>query len=149
VSTGDGIRLDVAQWPVLVVIPPARLVTDAELDSFMQAFAHVVDQRKQPYAVVVDLRESSGLTPRQRQAISNSMADTDARVLAGYPNCGGALVFSSALLRGMLTAILWIKKPKHETRVFANIAEAVAWARTCVAGRTASIESARHSARPA
>jgi len=143
VSTGDGITLDVLQWPVLVVTPPPRPVTDAELDSFMQAFAQVVDQRKQPYAVVVDLRESSGLTPRQRQAISNSMADTDARVLAGCPNCGGALVFSSAVLRGMLTAILWIKKPKHETRVFANAHEAVAWARTCVAERALSMASAR------
>ena len=131
-SESDGIRLDFTNWPVVLVMPPMRVVSDAELETCMSEFSRVIDGRKQPYAVVVDLRESSGLTPTQRQRISNSMGDTDARVLAGYPNCGGALVFSSAFLRGMLTAILWIRKPKHETRVFANPQDAILWARVCV-----------------
>ncbi len=124
------IELDLTAWPVVVVTPPAGLVTDAELDSFMADYRRRVTGRRELYSVVIDLRVSSGLTPTQRKRLSREMEEGEQR---GYANCGGALIFSSTLMRGMLTAILWLKKPKHEMRICSTREEAVTWAREQVA----------------
>ena len=42
---------------------------------------------------------------------------------------GCGLVFQSTVLRGILTAIFWLKKPEYEVRVFADVTEAVVWGR--------------------
>jgi len=123
---------------VILVTPPSGTVTDEALESFILQFdAHICAVRR-PYAVVVDLRQSHGLSPAQRQRLTRSMQAHEGHAAAGFPNCGVALVFSSALLRGMLTAMLWVYKPKHESRVFSDLTDAEAWAQSRVTAYVAS-----------
>jgi len=132
------IAVDVSRPSLLIVTPPSGTVTDEALESFILQFdAHICAGRR-PYAVVVDLRQSHGLSPAQRQRLTRSMQAHEGHAAAGFPNCGVALVFSSALLRGMLTAMLWMYKPRHESRVFSDLAEAEAWAQSRVSGYLAS-----------
>lgn len=118
------ILIDASSWPVVVVTPPAGLVTDAELDEHMLEFRELIEARKQVHAVVIDLRVSSGLTPTQRKRLAKAMEESEQ---SKYCNCAGGLIFSSTIMRGMLTAILWLKQPRHETRIFATRDEAVSW----------------------
>ena len=74
---------------------------------------------------MLDLRGTSGLTPRQRKLLAEAQLKRD-----GFRDCeivAGAMVMDSHLLRGMLTALFWLKKPNHEVKVFANLDSAIAW----------------------
>ena len=43
---------------------------------------------------------------------------------------GSALVTNSEIVKGIATAMFWFKKPDTETRVFTDMDEAMAWARS-------------------
>ena len=44
------------------------------------------------------------------------------------PACAGmGFVFSSPLLRGLLTSMLWLARPPHPVRVFADMDSATRW----------------------
>jgi len=40
------------------------------------------------------------------------------------------MIFDNPLLRGMLTAMFWIRKPEYPTRVYATPEEGLTWADT-------------------
>lgn len=113
------------RWPAALVKPPDGMVTDPELDEFLGAFRKEVGRRRAAYVTVVDLRGNSGITPTQRKRLSEYMRETEA---LGAPCRGSALVFESALLRTLLTAIFWLKQPKYPVQVFATLDDAVRWA---------------------
>lgn len=114
---------------MVVSTPPAGPMMDDTLERY---FVHLSDElRKQrgPYVAVVDLRAGGELSPKQRQRLTAAMDSPE----EGAKCVGTALVFSSALMRGMLTAILWVRKPTYETHVFATVGEAVTWGKQKVA----------------
>lgn len=82
--------------------------------------------RKGPFVMVQDLRHSPGTSARQRQMQADEMGRVQA--LEHVTQLGAAFVFSSVLLRGMMTAIFWMYRPRWETRVFAELDEALTWA---------------------
>lgn len=120
------IALDVTTWPVVVTTPPEGAVTDQELAAFLAKYRTLLQQRAgAKFVSVLDLRRHSGITARQRKMLADWMNDemdkSPCRCL------GSALVFSSSLLRGMMTAILWLRTSSYERRVFATLNDAVAW----------------------
>lgn len=122
------VHVDAAEWPVLRVTPPHQ-ITDDEMQAFLAWYRELVLRRREPFALVLDLRRTSGMTPRQRQMITDGMGGEESIYCRGT-----AMVFSSAVLRGILTAIFWIRKPRYPTRVFATVEDAGAFAHGLMRG---------------
>ena len=123
---------DFSQWPVVVMRPPSLRVTDAELRSMQEYFREQVIARGGVYYLVNDLTQSAGgMNASQRKMLVEEMERIEA--LPHVTQGCIALVFTSGLLRGMLTAVLWMRKPKSPTRTFGTVDEAVAWAKELAA----------------
>ena len=122
-----GIEFDISRWPVLIV-RPLRQVTNEEIDAFLGEYQRFLTYHKDDHATVLDLRSYKDMPPAQRKRISEGMkgdGESD-----HHDRCKGfALVFQSALMRMLLTGILWAAKPDYELRVFNDINEALVWAR--------------------
>jgi hypothetical protein len=74
--------------------------------------------------------KSSGITAVQRRALTTnfrSHEEYNRRYCAG-----SAMVFSSVVQRTMLTALFWIQRPAHPTKVLANLPDALEWANSRV-----------------
>ena len=124
---GEAIEFDTSRWPVMIV-RPLRAVANPEIDQFLHEYRKFLDLHPTPFATVLDLRQYREMPPAQRKRISDGMKDNP-----HHPRCRGfALVFSSPLLRMLLTAILWTAKPDYELKVFSDLDEALTWARSQV-----------------
>lgn len=121
----DGVELCLEDWPVVVVTAPAGTVSTDKLEAFLVRFDREVVQQKRPYACVLDLTNTGSMSPRQRKMMGERMRSDEAHQQLCVV---GAFVFSSMLLRGMLTAIMWLRKPDYPMRIFATREEAVGWA---------------------
>ena len=119
------IDADFSDWP-LVTVRATGKVSDAEHEAFIEQLDENALRTRQPYALVMDLRGNGGLSPKQRQRQADRVAELRVR---GLQCAGVALVFKSPLLRGMLTAILWIAKPEHPVEVFQDLGDALVWAK--------------------
>ena len=119
------IDLSFEHWPVVITTTPSVPVDDAELTAYIDHWASGIAARKGPYVGVIDLSNSAGLAPHQRKTIVGSMNDDAHGIL---PRCRGtALVFQSAVLRGMLTAMLWVRPPTYPVKIFGSREQALAW----------------------
>lgn len=142
VTTPTRIELDLAQWPVMITTPPARAVTDTELEDFLGRVEEALRERSGRYVSVLDLRLHIGLTPKQQQMLARRMNASHAGVAAGRLS-GTAMVFTSGLMRSLLTGIFWLRKSKHPTSVFANLEDAIDWAKRILAEHEADAASSR------
>lgn len=80
------------------------------------------DAEGRQLVLLVDGRESNGMSAGQRKVTVDFAEQHDAlirRVCAGQ-----ALVLSSAIQRGVLTAILWIKPPATLMKTFGTLEDA-------------------------
>lgn len=122
---------DLSHWPVLLVTAPPR-ISDEEMARYIEESRRRRMERREPHVMVLDVRRTERLPPTQRKMLTDNMSaagDAD-------PCLGMAMVFDSPLLKGVLTAIFWVRKPKYPTRVFTSLPEALAWARSVLDGRT-------------
>lgn len=120
-----GIRVDFSGWPIVVTSSTAGLLSDENFEAYLVSYGAAIAQRKGEYVAIVDLRQGGALTPKQRQSLTRAMTGPE----TGAQCVGTALIFESTLMRGMLTAILWIKQPKYPTKVFSSLTEANTWGR--------------------
>jgi hypothetical protein len=106
-----GIRIDAGHWPLLVMEMPERSVPDAAVSD---ALAHLELLMKQTprgtkFIQVTDLSRMKQVAPAsQRKYAAEWAARTDP--LAVRCRVGGAIVAASPLVRGMLTAVFWLRK---------------------------------------
>ncbi len=128
----SGIKLDTSQWPVLIMTTPEGLgETDAsELREFMDLFYDFIREKKERYALVLNLLNMKNLSSNRRQ-IHNLAQKSNKELTQKYCSCT-ALVFESAVLRGVLQAMFWMMKPSYPTKVFKTVEEAISWAKTQV-----------------
>jgi len=82
--------------------------------------------RKRPFVVLFDLRGATSSSERRRrlQEFGERYAVEIERYLAGV-----ALVASSPIERGFITAGLWLRSPTYPMRVFSTAIEGEAWLR--------------------
>ena len=129
----EEILLDDGRWPCLIVRPPYR-VSDEQMEDFLERYRMLEQERGERYALVLDLRRTSKLTPDQRKMLTDRMEDEDedpSKVLCQ----GTAMIFESRILRGILSMIFWVKRPPYPTKVFTEPEEAIAWANELLASR--------------
>ncbi len=125
---GSGIKLDTSRWPVLIMTTPKDLeeATEQQLTEFMDLFYGFIAEKKERYALVLNLLNMKKLSSNRRQMHTLSMKRNKA-LTQKYCACT-AMVSESAVFRGVLMAIFWMFKPAYPTKVFKSVEEAISWA---------------------
>jgi len=125
-----GIVLDFRAWPIAQVTPPPYSVSDDALMEFMAVHKQVVRSMPSPHALILDLRGLGHMSTHQRKKLTGVLhgdEDEFASLCAGT-----ALVFSSPVVRGMLSAVFWFFKPPYPVKVVPDLVSARAWVSTLV-----------------
>jgi hypothetical protein len=121
-----GIRLDMSQWPV-VIISPTSYDTDQSVQDFMDDYFKLIEGKKERYASIMDLSQRTNMTKSQRKILIDGM-NTHKEFTRQY-SAGTAVVFSSAVIRGILMSIFWLFEPGYPTEICKTTEEALDWCR--------------------
>jgi hypothetical protein len=119
-------RIDFSRWPAVVMTTPEEVVTE-DLQRFFEWWEREVEVLREPFILVNDTRKTKEISALQRRLIASWMDPA-----RDTPLVGTALVFRSALMRGFLTAMMWLNRPAYPVKVFGDLEEAIAWAQVTV-----------------
>jgi hypothetical protein len=108
----------------MVVITSSGDSTNEEFDAYLTTMTKLL-QKRQRYGIVLDARRSARPSPVQRQKQADWMKRYAAEIRA-Y-NVGIGFVIDNAIVRGALTAILWLQPTPAPHRVFASLDAAERW----------------------
>ncbi len=121
------VTVDDSRWPLMLVTQRAAQLTDAERLESLEASDRVLKAHgTERYCMVLDNRKAGPMPATQRKMIAEYMERNSVR--ARTRCVGTAFVSDSVVMRAMLTAIMWLRKPEVETQVFGDLDEATAWA---------------------
>jgi hypothetical protein len=117
-------RFDDSKWPLYRVYLPKGDMDDREFSAFLETLDGLY-LRGQKFGVMLDAREAPPLSPKRRQMTGERGKEMSAR----YPGLllGFAVVLSSAVQRGIFTAIQWVVRGAFPSRAFGTLGEAEAW----------------------
>lgn len=115
---------DKGQWPIFQARMPAQAMSELEFAAHVEQLTRVLmsDER---VALLVDARGAPPLNAKQRAAVAavhRRAFERDPNVLVGI-----AVVLSTALERGIMTAITWAARTTFPTHAFATPELALAW----------------------
>lgn len=115
----------------LQVIPPT--FNDSELAAFVAALEVLVGSQRAPFAWVVMADAILSTSARQRKM----MADADARMQPQDKKfCAGtAIVLTSSVARGVVTAVYWLTPPVYPYVICPTEAAGRAWAQARLSER--------------
>jgi hypothetical protein len=100
-----------------------------DLASFRAALSE--DQRTgRKTVIVLDLRRSAGLTPHQRWMTALWMKEV--APLFQTTTFGTVFIVESALVRGVLSTLLWVQPKGTPYAIVRDVEEAVAWTIACM-----------------
>jgi hypothetical protein len=117
--------IDASRAPLYVVTYP-EAPSDREVLEGHQAIEEIYRRADSPLAWVVDARRVNKATPVQRRMVAEHEERT--RALAEKFNAGLALVITSRLVRGMVTAVYWMSPPVYPYKIFDDMDRAQQWA---------------------
>jgi hypothetical protein len=117
--------VDASRAPLYTVVFP-EAAEDADVISFGVAREEWAKRAHYPVAWVVDLSYLITATAKQRRLFSEHLGRFEPHDIA-Y-NRGSALVVPSAVLRGIVTAVFWMKRPRFPNECFGSLAAARRWA---------------------
>jgi len=123
-ATAPRLELNMTRWPVIEVTNPIAFTEDEWMDLLAQ-IADVV-KRDQPFAMINDVRVGPPPSAQQRKAITKLYRLHMDLVKRNWR--GTALVTSSALVHGAVTALNWLMPPPHPVKVCSSYAEGENWA---------------------
>jgi hypothetical protein len=122
-----GLKVDTTDWPIILMEFPERRLSDKD---FHEGLAYVEQLWRECQRMglksfhVVDLTLIREIAPAsQRKHAAEWIKSTEA--LVRLASLGGACVTPSSILRGIVTAILWIYRPPNPTEFFATRQQAV------------------------
>jgi hypothetical protein len=120
-----GIQFDETRFPI-VVVKFAGTATDAEFGDYLSTMSRMLG-KKQVTATILDATEAGATSALQRRRQADWLKK-NADVLKLY-SVGTAFVITSPLVRGALTAILWVQPMPAPHTLVATLPEAEAWAK--------------------
>jgi hypothetical protein len=123
------ITLDRSQFP-LVIVRFRGEFAENEFETYLEQLHEVYAQKKR-FALILDSIGGAAPTAKQRKLQADWIRER-ADLIREY-NVGTAFVLDSVLLRGSLTAILWLQPLPCPHLVCAEISEAISWATTRLA----------------
>jgi hypothetical protein len=118
------IRVDESRRP-LILVTFTGVVTDDEFTAYLEAQTRVV-LRPEKNVMVIDAMRAGATPPTQRKRQAEWQRQHE-RALAAN-SLGTAFAMGSAVVRGVLTAILWVQPLPHPHFVAASLADAERWA---------------------
>ncbi len=130
-------RIDLSRHP-LVIVTFDGLATDREFEEYLSAMTRQILDRNELSVTILDASRSGRAPATQRKKQAEWLQQHQAR-LRQY-SLGTAFVITSPLVRGVLTAILWMQSLPTPHTVVGTFAEAERWAleRLAAAGLSAS-----------
>ena len=116
-------------WAPLSCLRPIGNPSDQELAESLQSITGMLenDRRMQRKTVmIVDMRKAAPLSAPQRRTSSEWMKTN----MDLYKQCvfGGVFVIDSPIIRGVLTALLWLAPLNMPYEVVGTLDDAVRWA---------------------
>jgi hypothetical protein len=124
-------RIDESRWPIVTLRFSAES-TDEEWRVLMD-HVRACHRRGERFSVIADGTVMKGMPTAKQRKIGADLAlwlRENAPKGARWPIMAWGNVITSPLVRGALTAILWIDTPPHPQKVFATFAEAFAWVKS-------------------
>lgn len=127
------IHLDDSKFP-LIVVTFSGSTSDADFETYLTDLTRV-SMRDGPKAFLFDARAATSTPPSQRKRMAHWMMHDMTKARGGFACV--AFVFSSAVVRGVLTAILWLAPMRLKHGIFAEIGEANQFCLTQIAAKRA------------
>lgn len=122
-----GLIFDENAWPLVYVRFPSKPLSDEGFEYFIARYTAMVERRV-PFATILDSRGlTTAITAHQRKLLTEWFDVTGE--LAGEHHFGIAVLINSALVRGALKAVTWVKPIPVPINPFGSIAEAAPWIR--------------------
>jgi len=117
-------RYDTSRWPLVVVTLSKLAMSEAEFSSYLDWMDQLF-VRGGKFVVLIDSRQAPNLPAQRRQVIG----ERNKAIIQRHPDklLAFAFVISSAMQRGIFTAILWITRSADTTRAFTSVSEGEAW----------------------
>lgn len=121
-----GLIFDEGAWPIAYVRYPSNGLDDEGLEVFLDRILSYL-RRREKFACLVDCRGMTmAHTANQRRRIAEWLAGPELQQLSPHA-IAIAVLFKSALIRGALTAVNWIKPPPAPVKAFGSVADASPW----------------------
>ena len=118
--------VSVIEAPLYGQVLPAEC-TDEELAKMLQDVERITKAIDSPIGWVTDVSNILHATPRQRRMYAES--DARLRDLDRKWCSGTAVVCSSPVTRGIVTAVHWVTPPVYPYKIFSSRREGERWAR--------------------
>jgi hypothetical protein len=120
------IILKTQDWPIVITTINGNL-EEAQLLTYFDEFMTRVLQRGELFASIVDARNiDDAPSARVRRIVADW--ENQHGAMGEKVNVGIAIVTTSALVRGAMTAINWISPPRVPTTYEARLNDAITWA---------------------
>jgi hypothetical protein len=112
-------------WPILILRPSDSI---EEAKQAMAVVEEMYQTHNEPYVTILDGRDGKRPSAVERKLQNDFRIKYQEYVLK---HCyGSALVCNSQIIRGVATAMFWVKKPDTATKVFTDLDEAITWGRS-------------------
>jgi hypothetical protein len=123
-----GLIFDESAWPLVYVRYPSNGLDDEGLEVFIERVMSYL-RRRDKFACLIDCRGMTmAHTANQRRRLTNWFAEPELQRLSPHA-IAMAVLFRSALIRGALTAVNWIKPPPAPVKAFGSVTESAPWLR--------------------
>lgn len=134
--------IDLSLWPIILVNTPPGF-TDVELKAYYDDIAKAMLSRPGPYVNIIDARNAPTPTASQRKIMADFRAVHQEHIRKYCK--GSAFVFESAVMRGIITAIHWLRQPEMPHKSFGSLMEAMNWAKVQLSAAGTSTPDVRIS----
>lgn len=105
---------DLSQWPLVIVRADHSPTSVAHLEAFIASQREML-ARREPYIEIADAVGASPIGAVERRLLADFLKDSEADA---QELCAGlGILTSSSIVRGAVTAILWIKRPGYPIKV--------------------------------
>lgn len=117
---------------------PAR-VSDADLAAFLAELQQASPTLDRPHAWIADFAAIESTTATQRRMFAEHQVTVESVDRAH--NAGAAIVIPNAMVRGVVTAVYWIKPPVYPYQFVRTHEEALAWVADALARRGVTLNA--------
>lgn len=129
---------DLTHFPLVTVTIPGQRVTDEEILRFIDGQREMIGRRTK-HLLLCDARAGHVAPATQRKMFGDWLKEAEEgtrRYTAGM-----AVVVDNSLIRGALTAVLWVVEPACPTKIVATMDDAITFLTEC--GERANIPDVR------
>ncbi|MCA9576864.1 MAG: hypothetical protein R3B40_18330 [Polyangiales bacterium] len=124
----DRFDTDTSQYPFVLVTIPSQRVPDEEVLRFIEGQRQMLARRSK-HLMLCDARNGHAMPATQRKLFGDWLKESQAS--SGRYTAGMAIVVDNALIRGALTAVLWLVEPACPTKAVGTVEEGFAYLTEC------------------